>query len=463
MLTDPNAVFAYMNGRSQLMLAAEAGNGDVVSYLLERSSIDINQEDPQGDTALDFACRRGHLLVVELLVAAGARVETRASNNRGALFSAAQGGNVEVVKFLVEEVGVESVVNRNGETAFLRAAQAGSVAVVEYLLGRPATNIHQKNFQGLGALHLACAGAHLEIVKLLVRAGLRVNPQSSDAWGPLSSAAIGGDLQVFKYLVEEAGADELRVYRDGQTVLMCAARKGNVDIIEYLLGRPGVDIHAKTRTKGETALGFAGRNGQVEAMRLLIAAGARVEAGPSDEWWPLFSAALGGSLQAVKFLVEEAGADESRAGRDGVTPLIKAASMGHTEVVEYLLGRPGTHVYQRMAEGKRPIELACARGHLEVVRLLAVAELRLNPEARKTWGGLLLAAQEHPDVVQYLLNELYQAEVEERQEGPDAQAPPLEAAQEPHVEVSVPELMDVLLCHRNILTLKGSGVSGFSG
>ncbi|MGL4366974.1 MAG: ankyrin repeat domain-containing protein [Brevinemataceae bacterium] len=57
---------------SALMLAAETGNTDIVSYLLSIENIDINAEDSQQKSALVYAYLSGNLPVISLLINAGA-------------------------------------------------------------------------------------------------------------------------------------------------------------------------------------------------------------------------------------------------------------------------------------------------------------------------------------------------------------------------------------------------------
>jgi ankyrin repeat protein len=146
---------------------------------------------------------------------------------------------------------------------------------------------------------------------------------------------LGGSLQVVKYLAEEAGADVQCTGPDGKTALMWAAAEGHVDVVDYLLCSQDIDIDAKT-AKRETALDAACLKGRLEIARLLVAAGARVNSEAINEWGALVSAASGGHLQVVKYLVEEAGADVRWADCNGRTALNMAADKGHGDVAEYL-------------------------------------------------------------------------------------------------------------------------------
>lgn len=122
----------------------------------------------------------------------------------------------------------------------------------------------------------------------------------------------------------------------------------------------------------------AARRGDVDALRRLV----------KDEGWDanaavdrhgsgaLLWAAGAGRLDAVKFLVEEAGTDPattSQAGRRayaGRTALHWAARNGHVHVMEYLVISRGVDVDARTAEGTTAFAWACWRGRVDAMRWL---------------------------------------------------------------------------------------------
>jgi ankyrin repeat protein len=210
---------------------------------------------------------------------------------------------------------------------------------VEFLLGRPGIDTEAESAEGRRAIDLACGHRRrksLNVVKLLVAAGARVNAQTRDTWGAFLAAVVGGNLQVVKYLVEEAGADERHTGPNRMTPLMHAAEKGHTAIVKYLLGRPGADLETRTEGGRETALDIACRMGHLDVVKLLVAAGARVDPQSRDQAAALVSAIINGNLQVVTYLVEEAGADVQRTNSSGKTALQMAVESGHVDIVEYL-------------------------------------------------------------------------------------------------------------------------------
>jgi ankyrin repeat protein len=429
-----------------LMAAADKGQDAVVAYLLGRPDTKIDAKDGDAYTALDLACRGRHVEVVKLLVAAGARREAEASGEWRALGSAARGGSLQIVKYLVEEVGVdERLADPTGWTPLIHAAEGGHADIVAYLLDRRGTDIDAEA-ERLTALKYAFEGGHLEVAKLLVAAGARPKALASDGMGALASAARGGSLQIVKYLVEEAGVDERLALPEGYTPLVCSALGGHADVVSYLLGRPATDIDAKM-DNGKTALNIACMNGRLEVVKLLVGAGARLEAQASDEEGALASAAWGllwgrqtefllslfqdravpnvgrEPLEVVKYLVEEAGADENRAAPNGWTPLIYAAKAGDADVVAYLLSRPGINIRAQGPTGSKALDIACREGHLEVVKSLVEATGRQGIEERDRLGRTALhhaVGSVNKELVAFLLSKGAQASTKDthKQETP---------------------------------------------
>jgi ankyrin repeat protein len=213
---------------------------------------------------------------------------------------------------------------------------------------------------------------------------------------------------------------------------MTAAVHGHIDTVRSLLDKPGIEIDAKN-PKGATALDGACFNGRLKVVKLLVAAGARVNPQASNDWVPLVSAASGGQLQVVKYLVEEAGADVRWADRDGKTALMYAAWKGHVDVVDYLRGRQDINIDARSEKGHTALDLACDNGHLEVVKVLGAAGARVNPQAKNEWGPLVSAAfKGHLQLVKYLVEE---AAADVRCTGPNGSTTLMLAAGGGHIDV----------------------------
>lgn len=88
------------------------------------------------------------------------------------------------------------------------------------------------------------------------------------------------------------------------TPLIVAAQKGNVTIVRELLGR-GADITAATLT-GLTAILQAAHFGKTDVLKLLLQSGSShlIECANHNQTTPLMRASQEGHVQAVKLLLE---------------------------------------------------------------------------------------------------------------------------------------------------------------
>ena len=361
-------------GLTPLGHAAAYGRSEVVKWLLYEAKAEVDPKDLRdGWTPLSYAAVLGHSEAVKLLVLeAQAEVESKDKDGRTTLSLAAMKGHLEVVKFLVEEAGaeVESKDLRDGRTPLSWAAENGHSEVVKFLVSEAGADVESKDWLQMTPLSCAARNGHVDTVKFLVKeAGADVESKD-DRWGrtPLSWAAFNGRLEVAKFLVKEAGADVEWKDSDGKTVLDLA-RQG---LWDHWLGNPegGRAVVAWLEAFMEEKKGggeikryngqllLAAKIGNVEDMRRLLGVGADVEL--KDEWGmtPLSWAAYYGYVEAVKFLVEEAGADVELKTYSKRTPLSWAALGGHLEAVKFLVNEAGADVESKDRDGKSALDLA---------------------------------------------------------------------------------------------------------
>ena len=218
------------DGSTPLMVAADRGDNQIVEALLS-AGVDVNAQDANGDTAL------------LLLLDAGDRRRKR---------------NVEEYPVLVgtllraKNINVNAQ-NKKGETALMRAVRLGNVESVRLLLGAGA-NPGGADKIGDTAYVLAYENGNTEIEKLLTTAAAPQNtPGSQNAF---LVAAIGKkDPAKVKELLDQ-GADPNYHHPIGlehqditRTVLMLAAKVGDVAIVQMLLNK-GADVNVKSLISG---------------------------------------------------------------------------------------------------------------------------------------------------------------------------------------------------------------------
>jgi ankyrin repeat protein len=162
----------------------------------------------------------------------------------------------------------------------------------------------------------------------------------------------------------EGKTEDARQIAEGRSDLdVCeAAAIGNVSRLRELLDEDPSVVNAWS-PDGFTPLHFAAFFGHPEAGRLLIAAGADLEARSTNREFafdarPLHSASAAGRRDVCEVLLD-AGADVNAVQHGGYTALLDAAANGDAELVELLLER-GADATARLDDGRGVTELARA-------------------------------------------------------------------------------------------------------
>lgn len=211
----------------------------------------------------------------------------------------------------------------------------------------------------------------LEKVRELLDQG--ANPNAKDKNGDiiLMIAARNGYTGIIKLLLD-AGADPNAKDENGWTALMEAAYYGHTDMVKLLLDA-GADVNAKDEN-GYTALMWASRYGHTDVVELLKQHGAtankKIErrhriAGINDD---LTVAARYGDFQKVKELLN-AGADPNAEAIDGWTVLMVAVEYGWVDIVELLLDK-GANPNVKDRHGWTALMVAALKGYTGIVKLL---------------------------------------------------------------------------------------------
>ena len=122
-------------GKTALMLAAEAGQIEAIKYLLTRKP-DLTQTDPDGNTALLLALTKDKSAAALLLIAAGSDVNAHNNSYTYPIHWAAHNGDLDAAKTLVEKGVLLDVRNTKDErTATYYAVNSDRGAMLEFLIG----------------------------------------------------------------------------------------------------------------------------------------------------------------------------------------------------------------------------------------------------------------------------------------------------------------------------------------
>jgi uncharacterized protein len=269
------------------------------------------------------------------------------------------------------------------------AMARGDIAAARALIAKKA-DVNAAQVDGTTALHWAAQSDDLETADLLIKAGAKVMAANQEGATPLMLACVNGSAAMIEKLAA-AGADvNAPLTPSADTALMLASRTGKVDAVRVLLDH-GAQVNAKEKWGGTTALMWAASDHHPAVAKLLIDRGADVNAksdfvpsasgrgfegttptakdpGKPEEFasgllTPLMFAAREDDLESAKLLVA-AGADINARGGDGKDALSLAIFDGSYDVASFLVDN---HAKVNQADAQRftPLFWAVDRRNME--------------------------------------------------------------------------------------------------
>ena len=156
----------------------------------------------------------------------------------------------------------------------------GDSAAVRTLLSQKA-DVNAPQADGATALHWAVYRDDVAIVDLLLKAGANAKVANSSARRRFAGRRERQPGHRGALARRRSDANERVLNND--TVLMMAARTGNIATMKLLLDR-GADVNANETSRGTTALMWAAAQRHPAAVQLLVDHGADVGAASSPAW-----------------------------------------------------------------------------------------------------------------------------------------------------------------------------------
>lgn len=252
---------------------------------------------------------------------------------------AAGAGHVGCLIYTFETLG-QLVKDDHDVTAMHVAARKGHIPILIYLVENKLVEGTPRAGNGATPAHDAAGTGNLECLRYIITQTLAsANDVDSSNATPLHWAVQGGHLKIVQWLVVEGNAAIDTVSKMGVTIFHIAAAKNYQDILRWLT------LHAyKKHSKPRYLVNTKDRNGAT----------------------PIYHAAHAGHMNIICWLAEKGGGDPTIFTVQGFAPLHVAAIGGHLEAVKYLFQfasetAPGG---LRTTEGASTMHFAAAEGKI---------------------------------------------------------------------------------------------------
>jgi ankyrin repeat protein len=376
------------NASAQAIVADAASKGDATEIeRLLKSGADVNVQQADGATALQWAAYRGDAKLAERLLKAGAKPGLANNNGATPLWLAASRGDAAVIRALLKGGADANEKLPLGRRPLMLAARSGNVDAVRALIERGADVNASETERGTTALMQAADQGHADVLKALIQHGANVAAVSKPVLRDGRSAALGNSedprravrqqniaalCEAKKPDLEQVRAQRVLLMGEGQNKVpaadLCkgiqrtglgfvtiAGAGGNagagvggevafeVDANGNLvLDANGDPVPVRTNRRGPrepdggelTALVYAARTGSIDAARALLDGGADVNQTTRYGWSPLLAATQNQNYRMGQFLIER-GAKVNLANKGGWTPLYLATDNRNIEGGDY--------------------------------------------------------------------------------------------------------------------------------
>lgn len=201
-----SGVMAYVAPEDPMIKAAQEDNLEQVQELLPGMNVNL-RDKRSGTTALEHAVKNGNRQMVQLLLAAGADVNTRDQGGQTVLMMVNDDATTDLVWDLLNAGANVNEKDKEGNTPLIEAAGVNNIEVLRTLLDAGA-DITARNDEGETPLMMAASAGLVNNVRALLLAGSDLNQRNGEDKSALSQAIENGHHAVIR-LLRAQGAMEL--------------------------------------------------------------------------------------------------------------------------------------------------------------------------------------------------------------------------------------------------------------
>uniref|UniRef100_A0A8C7YW63 Transient receptor potential cation channel, subfamily A, member 1b n=1 Tax=Oryzias sinensis TaxID=183150 RepID=A0A8C7YW63_9TELE len=336
---------------------AEKGDLAHLENLVRKSPEVLSEKDECGASPLHHAAAGGHVTLIQFIITNNLHFsfpELNSSDDQGnvPLHWAVERNKPESCRALLDLGADPNVLNTALLSPLHLAVSLRQNDLMKLLLSYNATDCNLQGDLGNTPLMMACSINNCEALTILLKHGAKLCQQNKLGHFPMHAAAFAGAKKAMEVILK-AGEEH---------------------------GHPAA-VHINYLDKSNSSpLHLAVRGGNIDAIRLCIATGAKIDQQQNDRSTPLHLACTQGATEVVKLMLSTVDQVEDFINlTDGAcqTPLHRATIFDHSELAEYLISL-GADLNSCDCKGNTPLLLATSCGAWKCVALLLSKGANVN-------------------------------------------------------------------------------------
>ena len=388
-------------GNLPLHYACQSGNAQLVTFLIDDIKCDVTATNKHSETCVSFACSSNNLNLVQLLIQQY-KLNPFAGNKynfTGLLHAAVENDCVDILEWCQQySADIANYSSRNSHTLAHLAAYDGALKFLKHLIDEYQCDFNATTTDGITSLHLACESGHLPVVLYLT--GLpqcNVAATTLDGSTVLHKACIcKQSFPILKHLVENHQLDLCAVNDDGMAPIHIACSNGSLDSVQYIIGHSPSLLELPESVHGYTPFLISIMYNQLKVVQYLIGKNCDLYASDNKGFKSAHLVARDGSLNILKYLVDNNYCDLNATNHQEHTPLHVAILANRFKIIEYILNKSmpsvtvnwlrkvkysldspqdlhttNLHINAQDKDGNTPLHLACQKEKRNIISLLA--------------------------------------------------------------------------------------------
>ena len=372
-------------GYPPIVKAAGDGLEGAVAQLLSSNAYIEAVQSMTNRTALLEASRKGHRVIVELLIRHGSAVDHIDANSMTALHHAVTEGHSEIAKNLLDNKATVDAKGPEEQTPLHLAATIPHPNLVVLLLQRQA-DVNAKDKSQRTSLHICASRGNLVMCKLLLENGAQLEIRDVNFKTALQLAIEGGHVEVVELLLTNSSLKPMDTgFREA---LFTAVEAGQTRLVQNFFDK-GASLKGLGSDSYKAIISVA-KGTSLEMLELMIQKKCKIKEKDANGWTALHFAAHHGHTHMVEKFIEKGISIKATTSKKE-TPLHLAVKAGHSMTTEFLLRSKGVSIGAKDVQGQEALHFAIRGGFTDIVNILLSKNANINAENAFGWRPLHIA------------------------------------------------------------------------